>query len=71
MVFVTSIEQADNREDTFYLYEHEPFVEYQLKIIEVDGNNFHIQIKGTVVEDGYAEPYTSASLEVDCVLKKK
>lgn len=70
-VSVTSIEEADEREDTFYLYEHEPFVEYKLEIIDVNDNIFHVRINGTVVEDGHAKPYTTAPLEIDCFLKTK
>lgn len=65
-VFVSNIEEADEREDTFYLYEHEPFVEYQLKIEDINNNKAHIHLKGIVVDDGYADPYTTLPLEIDC-----
>ena len=67
---VSTMEEAYEREDMFYLYEHEPF-EYQLEIMEIKDDKAHVLIKGTVVEDGHAEPYTTAPLEVDCWLKLK
>ena len=66
---VSTIEEADEREDSFYLYEHEPFVEYKLEVKDIKGDKARILLKAIVVEDGYAKPYTTASLEVDCWLK--
>ena len=68
-VTVSTIEEADEREDSFYLYEHEPFVEYKLEVKDIEGDKVRILLKAIVVEDGYAKPYTAASLEVDCWLK--
>lgn len=53
-------EEADEREDTLYIYEHEPFQKYSFTIFEISGKMVHIQIEGTAITDGYAEPYQTA-----------
>lgn len=68
-VTVSTIEESDEREDTFYLYEHEPFVKYRLNIINTHNESIHISMKGIVVEDGYAKPYTTETLDIDCWLR--
>lgn len=70
-VSVSTINEADEREDTFYLYEHESFVKYQLKIIDIQDKSVHVCLKGVIVEDGYAKPYTTETLEIDCWLRTK
>lgn len=70
-VSVSTINEADEREDTFYLYEHEPFVKYQLKIIDIHEERIHVCLKGVVVEEGYVKPYTTETLEIDCWLRTK
>lgn len=57
---VDTLEEADEREDTFYIFEHEPMEKYEFKVIEISGENIHIQIKGTAIVDGYAQPYETA-----------
>ena len=53
-VAVSSIEECDKREDMFYLFEHEPPVEYTLRILDICEGKAHIQCFGTAVTDGYA-----------------
>lgn len=65
---VKNIETALEREDTFYFYEHEPFVEYTLKVLGIENKKIHIECKGTAVIDGYADPYETAKFELDCWL---
>jgi hypothetical protein len=65
---VNDIETSDGREDLFYLFEHEPFVEYSLTIIDIDGNKIRIKCSGIAVTDGYAEPYETSPFEMDCWL---
>ncbi len=65
---VDNIEDADEREDTFYLFEHEPMEEYQFTILEVADGKVHVQVNGTAVTDGYANPYKTEKFSVDCWL---
>lgn len=68
---VDSPEDADERENTLYIYEHEPFEKYSLKILEISGKTVHISIEGTAITDGYAEPYETADFSGDFLLKYK
>ena len=62
---VVTMEESCDREDTFYIYEHEPLVGYELKILEIKTNKAHIKCSGTLIVDGYAEPYTKENFEID------
>ncbi|MDE6088463.1 MAG: hypothetical protein K2G25_08775 [Oscillospiraceae bacterium] len=66
---VDSPEEADEREDTLYIYEHEPFQKYSFTILEISGKMVHIQIAGTAITDGYAEPQQTADFSGDFWLK--
>ncbi|MEG0593322.1 MAG: hypothetical protein RR512_08395 [Coprobacillus sp.] len=65
---INDIREADKREDTFYVYEHEPLENYKLKVLEIKDDKAHIVCSGTAIIDGYAEPYTSTKFELDCWL---
>ncbi|MFD0716302.1 hypothetical protein [Paenibacillus sp. GCM10027626] len=65
---VKTIEEADEREDTLYIWEHEPFENYLLNIVDIKDDKVHIQCKGTAVTDGYAEPYKTVEFTMDCWL---
>ncbi|MBE6754373.1 MAG: hypothetical protein E7559_08520 [Ruminococcaceae bacterium] len=60
-----TIEQCQEREDSFYIFEHEPMVCYTLKVLEVSDGKAHVTCSGTLVVDGYAEPYTTATFSID------
>ena len=62
---VTTIEECDDREDTFYLYESEPMVSYDLEVLEIRDNRAHLICKGILIVDGYSEPYIQESFEID------
>lgn len=62
---VMTMEESCDREDSFYIYEHEPLVDYELKIVEIRIDQAHIKCSGTLVVDGYAEPYTKEKFEID------
>lgn len=62
---IKKIEESCDREDTFYIYEHEPLVSYQLKILEIEDHKAHIKCSGILVVDGYAKPYTTEKFEID------
>ncbi|MBD5158862.1 MAG: hypothetical protein HDT23_01270 [Ruminococcus sp.] len=68
---VDSPEEADEREDTLYIYEHEPFEKYVFKILDVSGKMMHIRIDGTAITDGYSEPYQTADFSGDFMLRYK
>lgn len=65
---VKGIEKSLEREDLFYLWEHEPFVEYTLTILDVSENTVRIRCVGTAVTDGYSKPYETAPFDLDCWL---
>jgi len=65
---VDNIDESDEREDIFYLFEHEPMEKYQAAILEIKGNEAHIAISGVAVTDGYSDPYKTADFAIDCWL---
>ena len=65
---VNNVEEADKREDTFYIYEHEPIEKYEFLILEIAEEKVHIQVNGIAIVDGYATPYETADFFVDCWL---
>lgn len=62
---VATIEECDDREDTFYLYESEPMVSYDLEVLEIRDNRAHLICKGILIVDGYSEPYIQEFFEID------
>lgn len=62
---VMSIEESYDREDSFYIYEHEPLAEYRLEIVEIDSDKAHIKCSGTLIVDGYAKPPIKEKFEID------
>ena len=61
---VMAIEESDDREDSFYIYEHEPMASYKLKILEIMNSKAHIQCSGILIVDGYAEPYEQGKIRI-------
>lgn len=57
--------ESCDREDPFYIYEHEPLDNYELKILEIDPDKAHIKCSGTLVVDGHAEPPAKEEFEID------
>lgn len=62
---VATIEECDDRDDTFYIYESEPMVSYDLEVLEIRDNRDHLICKGILIVDGYSEPYIQESFEID------
>lgn len=62
---VATIEECDDREDTFYLYESEPMVSYDLEVLEIRDNRAYLICKGILIVDGYSTPYLQESFEID------
>jgi len=52
---VGSLEDCEEREDEFYIFEHEPMLKYAVKIKDVKDGKALVSCTGTAVEDGYAE----------------
>ena len=65
---VNTLEECDEREDTFYIYESEPMIFYKLEIVEIKDDNAHIKCCGILIVDGYEEPYEEENFEIDSVL---
>ena len=60
---VKDVEEAIEREDTMYVFEHEPLMNYKLKILGKEGALLHVQISGTAITDGYSDPAQIAGFE--------
>lgn len=65
---VESVEESEEREDTFYLFEHEPMENYQFTIMEMKESKVHIVITGIAITDGYSDPYKTDEFSIDCWL---
>lgn len=65
---VEDIETADEREDLFYLFEEETFVEYKLTILDATKDTVRVECIGTAVTDGYEDSYETAKFHMDCWL---
>ncbi len=62
---VTTVEESFDREDSFYIYEHEPMIDYVLTVLEIKEDRAHVKCSGTLIVDGYARPCTKAKFEID------
>ena len=60
---VSDVEEADEREDTMYVFEHEPLVNYKWKILGREDGLIHVSISGTAITDGYSDPAKTAEFE--------
>lgn len=60
-----SVEESMDREDTFYIFEHEPFISYDLEILEIKDEKAHIKCSGTFISDGYTRPAVRDEFELD------
>ena len=52
---VSSIEECEEREDEFYIFEHEPMLKYNVKIADFRDGKALVCCSGTAVEDGFAD----------------
>ncbi|MDE7365139.1 MAG: hypothetical protein K2N27_09730 [Ruminococcus sp.] len=66
---VDSVEKSDEREDTLYIYEHEPFKKYSFTILEISEKTAHIHIEGIAIIDGYSVPAKTADFSGDFILR--
>ena len=65
---VNTLEECDEREDTFYIYESEPMFSYRLEIIEIKDDNAYIRCTGVLIVDGYANPIEKEYFEIDSLI---
>lgn len=65
---VNTLEECDEREDTFYIYESEPMYFYKLEVIEIKDDNAHIRCTGLLIVDGYADPIEKEHFEIDSLI---
>ena len=65
---LADLRQANDREDMFYVFEHEPLEKYSFTIVEVLDHRIHLQMEGVAIIDGYADPYQTAEFSVDALL---
>ena len=63
-----SVEECDDREDTFYIYESEPMVSYELEVLEIKDSKAHIICRGIMIADGYSDPYVQETFEIDSLI---
>ncbi|MDE6313449.1 MAG: hypothetical protein K2M46_07485 [Lachnospiraceae bacterium] len=63
---VDTIEECDEREDTFYIFEHEPLCNYTVTVKEIKNSMALIQCVGRAIIDGYHDelPTIDFSMEV-------
>ncbi len=52
---VNSLEECEEREDEFYIFEHEPMLNYTVKIENIVDNRAYVSCSGTALEDAYAD----------------
>lgn len=52
---INSPEECEEREDEFYIFEHEPILKYTVKIADIKDGRALVSCSGTAVEDAYAD----------------
>ena len=62
---VATVEECADREDTFYIYEFEPMVSYEVEVLEIKDNKAHVRCSGIMIVDGYSNPYVQETFEID------
>lgn len=65
---VKKLEESEEREDTFYIYEHEPIKKYQIEILGMEDNKVHLLCKGTAIEDSSTKVAKTVKFEWDAYL---
>ena len=62
---VRTVEESEEREDSFYIYENEPLIEYRIEVLDIAEAKAHIKCNGVLILDGYAEPWIEEKFEID------
>ena len=63
--WVKTVEESEEREDSFYIYENEPLIEYRIEVLDIAEAKAHIKCNGVLILDGYAEPWIEEGFEID------
>lgn len=62
---INNTQISDYREDTFYIYEQEPFEQYELSIVDIKDKMAYIKCSGTVGIYGYSNTCKSTKFELN------
>ena len=62
---VKTVEESEEREDSFYIYESEPLIEYRVEVLDIVDSKAHIKCNGVLILDGYTEPWIEENFEID------
>ena len=65
---VNTLEECDEREAPFYIYESEPMISETLEVIEITDDTAHIRCTGVLIVDGYADPIEKEYFEIDSLI---
>ena len=62
---INSVEECDEREDLFSIYEMYPMCKYQIDILEISGNKAHVKCFGTAIVEESDEETKMEEFEMD------
>lgn len=65
---VSTIEECDTREDSFYIFEHEPMIQYEIEIMDIQNQKAYVKCTGTAIVDGYAASLDTEKFSFECWL---
>ena len=68
---IDNVEDSYKREDKFYLFEFEPFSNYEIFIKEINKDRVHLKIIGNAITDGYSKPIKSEEISLDICIPIK
>lgn len=62
---VETVEECDEREDLFTVYEMEPMQRYEIRVLEVANDHAHVVGKGIAIVDGFDEEAETEEFSFD------
>lgn len=62
---VDTVEECDEREDLFTIYEMEPMCEYQIEIVEIANDKAHVKCSGIAIVEGFDEEAEKEDFALD------
>lgn len=65
---VSNVQESLKREDSFYLYEFEPFLKYELIVKEIDEEKAHIIITGTAITNDISPSSKGEEFTTDVIV---
>ena len=60
-----TVEECDEREDLFTVYEMEPMQRYEIRVLEVANDHAHVVGKGIAIVDGFDEEAETEEFSFD------